>query len=298
MGARTCHRVRRFFKSLAALVVLAPAVSLVTTAVSLLAGPSPIAAAYEPDVQAGGFDRCQAPTVTTMYKYWQTLDTYWWMGIYLPSGETKGCSQPNLSTSWQHAVTHITATGEGFDLGLIFSGYQPECVTPTLHITPSERFPSNATAYYWGKSSATIAIKTAKNLTFGGGAIYFDMEPFNNSTSGCRTGAKNFISGWDYELSHSGYLGGVYALYDEVATFDFGNVPYAVWASINTPTNPSVNTIPDITGLWTGHQRLKQYAHTEPTSVTGVTTREAVDWDCSTAPLNGASDWHVGCHKT
>ena len=290
--------MRWSFRATAKLAMLVSSAATVGALSSMIPGAAPYAGAWESDVNAGGFDRCQAPSVTTMSHYWTTIDTYWWMGIYI-GGMNRACSQPHLSVTWQHAVTHEDSTGAGFDLALVFPGRQSECVTPTLHITPSKRFPSNATAYYYGITTANSAATAATDLGFGGGAIYFDMEPFNNLTGACKTGARYFISGWDYEMGQKGYLGSVYTLYDAVVTFDFGNVPYAVWPSINTPTNPNLFTIPDLpNGLWVNHQRLKQYAHSEPTTVSSVRTKEPLDWDCSTAPLNGASNWHVGCHKT
>lgn len=244
---------------------------------------------------------CVAPTAATMKNLWNNESTFWWLGIYI-GGVNRSCPQPNLSESWQLTVTHETGSGatSGWDLALIWVGDQSRCVTRTLHISPTHRIPAGTTAAFNdGTGAATNAYHEALSLGFGGGAIYFDLEPYNTATYTCLVSARNFISGWDYQLhTVEHWLGAVYALHNEIATFsDIKYVPYAVWPSNQTPTHPGVFTVPNLSSsLWVNHQRLHQCAHTETTTFGGV--RYTDDWDCATGPLNGGSNWHVACTKT
>ncbi len=280
---------------------------LLVAPISIAVVNPPLAAAYEPHITADGFDHCEAPSRHVMTIWW-SYSPYYWIGIYM-GGIDRACqTQPNLNKTWQVYVTQLHGAGDGWDIAAAWVGYQSLCSTYGNDF-------SNTTnvAYARGEETATSAYHAAENLGFNTGVIYYDLEAFNG-TSTCIRGAKAFITGWDYELTlTTSWSGGVYgsACGSHLETFaSITHVPYAIWpADYNHPTTTTVfNVTGCITsGLWTGHQRLKQFYGPHVKTYDGVyvntgtsndTTRH-IDSDCATGPMQGGSDWSsVGCSSS
>ncbi len=72
-----------------------------------------------------GFDTCAAPSTSTMDTWWLN-SPYYWVGIYV-GGVNRGCSQPNLTSSW---VTHVISGG--WQIVPIWAGLQDPCWSVAL----------------------------------------------------------------------------------------------------------------------------------------------------------------------
>jgi hypothetical protein len=84
------------------------------------------------------------------------------------------------------------------------------------------------------------------------------MEAYRSDCAGT---VLAFLSAWTRELRAKGYLSGVYSGVDTGVTYMLGNQAswpdelwFARWNGTPTTSDPE---IPD--GLWSSHQRMKQY---------------------------------------
>jgi hypothetical protein len=197
-----------------------------------------------------GFDACSAPSPTTMSAWLSS--PYRAIGVYI-GGINRGCSQPNLTSTWVAGEI-----GAGWALIPNYVGRQApsnSCGCVGINAT---------TAAAQGVAAADDAVTQAAALGIGGGnPIYFDMEGYavggTNSSS-----VLAFLQAWTAELHTRGYVSGVYGSADSTITdlaSQYGNgyaEPDDIWiARWNGVQNTSDPAVPST--AWANHQRLHQY---------------------------------------
>ncbi|WLS44723.1 DUF1906 domain-containing protein [Micromonospora profundi] len=182
--------------------VVAPAspVAGAATSAPTSTAVAPMAVGPQPGTFTGrGFDTCTAPSQAAM-DTWRTSSPYGAIGIYI-SGDSRTCSQPNLTATWV-----ANQTNNGWRLLPIELGYQAPCGTraPKMSADPT-------TARSQGVSAANRAANAAQALGIGSAStIYNDIEQYPSNTS-CRAAVLSFLSGWVEQLHARGYLAGMYS---------------------------------------------------------------------------------------
>ncbi len=216
-----------------------------------------------------GFDTCTAPSLAAM-KAWRAK--YAVANIYI-GGQEMACDYGNLSASW------ITATeAMGWSLMPTFVGLQAPCNSYSAEINPSQ-------AAAQGRAAATLAISDAKGLGLGTGSpIYFDMEGYDHTNSGCKTAVLTFLDAWTRQLDAGGYVSGVYSSADSAAIDLQSNTtiaghalaePQDMWFAL-WDNALNLTGSPYLTGaVWPQTQRSKQYQGGHVVSVGGY----AIDID-------------------
>lgn len=211
-----------------------------------------------------GFDACTAPSSKSMAA-WHASSPYEAIGVYI-GGSNRGCSQPNLTSSWVGAQT-----AAGWHLIPTYVGLQ----APTSACTSCAKLSaSQATAQ--GAAAAIDAVNQASALSIGPGSpIYFDMEAYTR-TSSATAATLAFLEAWTNKLHALGYTSGVYSssasgiadLADQIGT---GYVlPDDLWfANWNGVANTSDTYLP--ANAWTPHQRIHQYRGGHNETYGGVT---------------------------
>lgn len=229
--------------------------------------------------EARGFDTCAAPSTSAMNAWWPNTP-WWWVGIYI-GGNSRGCSQPNLTASWLNANYN---TGWRFEN--LWVGPQAPC---TGFIN---RFSYNtSTAYQQGQNEATNAYATLLRLGFGSNAlgtpVIYDMENFNTQDGNCVAAVKSFVNGWVYTLhlppaQRAGYYGSACA--SDVNAMAYISHPVDYINGADWSGNPHTSSIACISsGNWTNHQRLKQFIGGHYETWNGVTMK--IDTDCANGPV-------------
>ena len=197
-----------------------------------------------------GFDACSAPPVTTMTAWLSS--PYRAIGVYI-GGANRGCSQPNLTSTW--VATQIAA---GWHLIPTYVGPQ----APSNGCGCSAIKPNQAAAQ--GSAAADDAVLQATSLGIGlGNPIYFDMEGYSR-TSTNSSAVLTFLDAWTERLHQRGYVSGVYGsagstIADLVAQYQLGlSEPDDVWiAHYDGLQTTSDSYVPST--YWANHQRLRQY---------------------------------------
>ncbi len=210
-----------------------------------------------------GFDTCTAPSLSTM-KAWRA--EYSVANIYI-GGQEMACDYGNLSASWIQAVE-----ADGWSLMPTFVGLQAPCDNYSAEIDPSQ-------AAAEGSAAASQAIADAQQLDLGPGSpIYFDMEGYDHTNSGCVTAVLTFLDSWTRQLNEGGYVSGVYSSADSAAidlqsnTMIAGHALaepqdmwFALWDNVQNLTGS-----PYLTGaVWPDTERSKQYQGGHVVSVGG-----------------------------
>jgi hypothetical protein len=227
-----------------------------------------------------GFDACTAPSRSAMSAW--LASPYRSVGVYI-GGANRGCSQPNLTSSWVRKVTSM-----GWALIPIYVGLQ----------APGSSCSSCATirrgdAKDQGRAAARDAIGDAKALGMGPGTpIYFDMEHYTRSSTNSRT-ALRFEAAWTARLHKDRYVSGVYSsassgIRDLVSRYGSSylepdNIWIANWDGRKTTDDPYV---PD--RYWSDHQRIRQYRGGHNESYRGYTIN--VDSNYLDGAVFGAAD--------
>jgi Domain of unknown function (DUF1906) len=200
-----------------------------------------------------GFDTCTAPSVATMTK-WLT-SPYRVAGTYL-GGENWACDYGNFSKSW---VSQVAA--EGWRFIPIWVGPQAPCSS-----VPGVSVINPSLARAEGYSEAANAVATAGRFGYGTGTpIYFDMEAYNNTDTGCRQAVLSFLNGWTRGLHNRHYQSGVYSsaasgiadLASQAGNRGFASpddIWFADWNGKPVLTDPFVSNRD-----WANHERLHQY---------------------------------------
>ena len=122
------------------------------------------------------------------------------IGVYI-GGSNRGCSQPNLTSSWVSAQT-----AAGWHLIPTYVGLQ----APTSSCSSCAKLSaSRATAQ--GEEAAVDAVAQAAAVAMGPGSpIYFDMESYTR-TSSATAATLAFLEAWTEKLHSLGYVSGVYS---------------------------------------------------------------------------------------
>ena len=197
-----------------------------------------------------GFDACSAPPQTTMTAWLSS--PYRAIGVYI-GGTNRGCSQPNLTSTW--VAAQIAA---GWKLIPTYVGLQ----APSNGCGCSPIKPNQAAAQ--GTAAADDAVLQAGTLGIGAGnPIYFDMEGYSR-TSTNTSAVLTFLEAWTERLHALGYVSGVYGsagstISDLVSQYGTGySIPDDIWIAhydgIQTTSDTYVPA-----GYWSNHQRLRQY---------------------------------------
>jgi hypothetical protein len=210
-----------------------------------------------------GFDACTAPSSRSMAAW--GASPYRAIGVYIGGGN-RGCSQPNLTSSWVSAQTSA-----GWHLIPTYVGLQ----APTSSCSSCAKLSaSRATAQ--GEEAAVDAVAQAASVAMGPGSpIYFDMESYSR-TSSATAATLAFLEAWTEKLHSLGYVSGVYSsgasgIVDLADQLGSGyNLPdnlwFANWNGQATTTDPYVPA-----SGWGAHQRIHQYRGGHDESYGGVT---------------------------
>src|SRR6478736_6000894 len=204
------------------------------------------------------FDACAAPSVATMQSW--LASPYRAVGIYI-GGSMRACGDGNLSSTW---VSQVSSMGWG--LIPIYVGPQAPCVDQTGLSTID---PTQAAAQ--GKAAAADAAGRAAFFGLGAGTpVYYDMEAYDPTVSGCTATVLSFLTAWTQELHARGYTSGAYGssaslmvdLSTAMGTTGFtapDNVWFASWNGLQTLSDSTSH--PEFRdSYWAGGQRLHQYA--------------------------------------
>jgi hypothetical protein len=224
----------------------------------------PAPAAVQPKTYTGqGFDACTAPALPAMATWWKTSG-YHAAGIYI-GGPNRACPSGNLSPGW---VRSVSATG--WRLMPIYVGLQAPCAKqPRLRLMEPKDLKALAAQ---ANAAADEAVTEAVALgLLKASPLYFDLEAYPRKNPACTAIVLSFLNTWTRRLHTHGYLSGLYGSAGSgiadlvaVATKPGTTPPDALWiahwddkASVQDPAVPG--------GVWTRHQRIKQYAggHTE-----------------------------------
>ncbi len=210
-----------------------------------------------------GFDACTAPSSRSMAAW--AASPYRAIGVYI-GGVNRGCSQPNLTSSWVGAQT-----AAGWHLIPTYVGLQ----APTSSCSSCAKLSaSRATAQ--GEEAAVDAVAQAASVAMGPGSpIYFDMESYSR-TSSATAATLAFLEAWTEKLHSLGYVSGVYSsgasgiadLADQLGS-DYSlpdHLWFANWNGQATATDPYVPA-----EGWSQHQRIHQYRGGHDESYGGVT---------------------------
>lgn len=215
-------------------------------------------------IQAQGFDACHLPGISGMQTWW-THSPYSFYALYI-GGISLYHECAIANSSWISAVHQ-----QGWSFVPTWVGPQAPC-SVWLHKMSSDP----AVAYQEGRQEAQAASESAAsrgltNYGLGGTVIYYDMEVFGGASPECRQTVASFMNGWVQRLHELGNVAGGYGSRNSyVADWaEISHVPDDIWAAswyTNTyDPGASVYGITWLNGLWTNHQRIRQYAgsHTE-----------------------------------
>ncbi|HEX5929822.1 MAG TPA: DUF1906 domain-containing protein [Solirubrobacterales bacterium] len=211
-----------------------------------------------------GFDACTAPSSQAMAA-WKASSPYAAIGVYI-GGLNRGCSQPNLTSSWVSKQVE-----SGWYLIPTYVGLQ----APTSACSSCAKInPSQATAQ--GNAAASDAVAQAAALGMGPGSpIYNDMEAYTQ-TSSATSATLAFLEAWTEKLHSLGYVSGVYSssgsgiedLVDQIGTGY--NLPDQLWfANWNGQADATDPYIPS--NAWSQQQRIHQYRGGHDERYGGVT---------------------------
>jgi hypothetical protein len=210
-----------------------------------------------------GFDACTAPSRAAMSAWGKS--PYRAIGVYI-GGLNRGCSQPNLTSSWVREQV-----AEGWHLIPTYVGLQ----SPTSSCSSCAKLsPSSAAAQ--GTAAASDAIEDAQAVGIGPGSpIYFDMESYVR-TSSASSSTLNFLAAWTNALRAAGYDSGVYSssasgIADLASRWGTlypspDDLWIANWNGVKSVDDPYV---PDT--AWTPHRRIHQYRGGHDETYGGVT---------------------------
>ena len=210
-------------------------------------------------IQAQGFDVCGLPSISTMQTWWNA-SPYSFYGLYL-GGIQLPSQCARADANWVHTVHN-----QGWSFIPTWVGPQAPCSPYSQKMSPDL-----AISYQQGRQEAESASARAAaigltNYGLGGTIIYYDLEVYGGASLACRQAAASFMNGWVERLGELGNLAGGYGAHNSYVVDWASNpqVPTDVWAADWYATGydsyASVYNIPWLQGLWTNHQRIRQYA--------------------------------------
>ena len=232
--------------------------------------------------KGGGFDACTAASTSAMNAW--LASPYRSVNIYI-GGINRGCAQPNLTAAW---VT--TVHTQGWRLIPTYVGLQASCSPYSRRIDP-------ATAAAQGAAAANDAANLLAGLGLAanvGNPVYYDMEAYDISNSGCVLAVKKFVDAWTTQLHSRGYVSGIYGSAGSMMTnlvqwstdstfHQPDGIWYAHWDAVNSTTGDAY--IPDT--LWP-HRRIHQYRGDHNETYGGVTIN--IDSDAVDGATTGGGD--------
>jgi hypothetical protein len=238
-----------------------------------------------------GFDACTAPSEATM-KDW-LASPYRTIGTYL-GGVNWACDYGNFNAEWVQQVS-----AEGWRFIPIWVGEQAPCstISGAALINPAD-------AVAEGTAEAADAVTTAQSFGYGtGSTLYYDMEGYSTSASGCSQAVLTFLSAWTQGLHAAGYKSGVYSsagsgitdLTSEYGATTYDGAPYespdAVWIA-DWDGNPDLTGDPYVPDSdWPVGQRLRQFAGSRNETWGGTTVN--IDPDIIGGPVDSLAGAHV-----
>lgn len=210
-----------------------------------------------------GFDACTAPSRRAMTAW--GASPYRAVGVYI-GGLNRGCSQPNLTSSW---VAEQVA--DGWHLIPTYVGLQ----SPTSSCTSCAKLSASSAASQ-GAAAANDAVSRARLIGIGPGSpIYFDVESYAR-TSSATSATLSFLAAWTSRLHGLGYTSGVYSssasgIADLASRVGTGYLlPDDLWiGNWNGRRNTSDPYVP--ASAWSDHQRIHQYSGGHDETYGGVT---------------------------
>ena len=227
-------------------------------------------------IQGQGFDACHLPSIAEMQTWWDH-SPYSFYGLYLG-----GIHLPSVcvvaDASWVRAVHQ-----QGWGFVPTWVGPQAPCTDYHYRMSADP-----AVSYQEGRREAEAASAAAvsrglTNAQGGGTIIYYDLEAYGVYTPACRQPVAAFINGWVGRLDELGNKAGGYGTRNSFVA-DWATIPNPpdnVWAASWYTNNydPAASTlgITWLEGLWTKHQRIRQYAGDHGETWGGV--RFAIDSD-------------------
>jgi glycoside hydrolase-like protein len=220
--------------------------------------------APKPITALPGFDTCGAPSLPTM-KVWRAK--YAATAIYI-GGQMMGCGQSNLSVGWIQQ-----AKAMGWSLMPTFVGLQAPCNAFSGKINPSQ-------AASQGTAAASQAVAAAAAYGLGTGSpIYYDMEAYDNTDTGCRTAVLTFLDAWSRQLEAQHYVPGLYSsaasgIVDVQSATTIAGHPmakpkvvwFALWDNMANLTGAGYLT----SAVWPFASRSKQYQGNVMVTVGGI----------------------------
>ena len=222
------------------------------------------------------FDTCAAPSTSTMSSW--ISSPYRSAGIYI-GGSMRACGDGNLSAAWVTSVHSM-----GWALLPIYVGPQAPCVNQAGLATIS-----SSSAWTQGIANASDAVTHAQRFGMGAGTpIYYDMEAYNSSATGCSQTVMTFVSAWTSELHALGYKSGTYGssaslmvdMSRALGTAGFAapdDVWFAHWNQLQTTSEQAgYSGFPD--GDWSLHQRVHQYSGSVTQSWGGAAVNIDANW--------------------
>ena len=210
-------------------------------------------------VQAQGFDVCSLPSISTMQTWWNE-SPYTFYGLYL-GGIQLPTQCAGATAAWVSAVHQ-----QGWSFIPTWVGPQAPCSPWSKKMSADP-----VVSYQQGRQEASAASTRAADLGLtsngtGGTIIYYDMEVYGGASLACRQAASSFMNGWVERLGELGNLAGGYGAHNSYVEdwAALAHVPSDVWAASwyadYYDPYASVISIPWLQGLWTNHQRIRQYA--------------------------------------
>jgi hypothetical protein len=210
---------------------------------------------------------------------WHADSPYGAAAVYV-GGQNRGCSQPQLTTSW---VASVHASG--WRLIPIYVGAQPPCQTSG---NPERITAGNAASL--GASDAADAVAKASGLGMrSGSAIYLDVEAYDTSDTSCVTSVLTYIQAWDRAAHARGYVAGFYGFTSSSAAAvaraksTTPDMPDVIWYARYDDNASTTTGFPFSSGLWTGHRRGHQYQVNQRETYGGASL--TVDHDAWDAPV-------------
>jgi hypothetical protein len=210
------------------------------------------------------------------------------VGIYF-GGNNRGCTQPNLTSSW--VATQLAA---GWHLIPLYVGLQAPCTT-----SDKEFLIDPASAAAQGRAQADDAVVQATALGLPPDSVlFFDMEAYRTDDTACRTAVLNFISAWSARLHDRGYLSGFYgsmssgvadqvSVYTSTARVRPDYLDFARWDGVATVTDAAIPS-----SYWSPSRRIKQYRGGHNETWGGVTINIDNDYlDVAPLPVTPFGDF-------
>jgi hypothetical protein len=229
-----------------------------------------------------GWDACGIGSTANADAFWVNTP-YWNMGLYLG-----GSSYGTGCTRWSSSQVS-TLRSQGWKFMPLWVGPQAPCTGF------SSRFSyDGSTAFAQGRNEALTVYNVISQLGWDttNAPVIYDLEAFDTTNSSCVNAAKQFISGWTYQMHIApAQKAGVYgsscasdlAAYASVAYVpDF--IDGANWSGVKSTA--TIACVPS--GYWVYHQRHKQYRGDHYETWNGVTLN--VDSDCSDGPVYPGPD--------